>query len=334
MDNKQLAHLQEYAAQKAWSIIPKMPRALSSIYTAQDLAQELVLEALKYEDRWDGERSFDVFMRTIVYNHTKALIMSLWDRHNAVSMQPVDAEFSQSLEILEEEEQFEVVVYKNKTLEEEYQEQEDEAEMVARLEVTKERIEKCCKYFNLAYDDNNPLDCLVRVCDQTLNKLPEEKWKEIPYDLQKWLADCGAAISRAGLAVADSKGSIKSKKIVQVIRDLIAEGTVVSQQIFRHLDEQGVVYNKASVTTIIYEERKKAGLQPSTGVRSKTITKTVTSLFAGGKGIITVPLMVEAVREKGIKFRPSTVRTLVSNLRKQYGLTPPTKKVVKPEGDG
>ena len=79
-----------------------------------------------------------------------------------------------------------------------------------------------------------------------------------------------------------------------------------------------MIYNDASVRTIVWDERKRAGISNS---RKKGLIQKVRELFDHGNGVVTSAEMLMALEDSDILHSPSTVRGYVQDLRKAYNLT-------------
>ena len=306
----------QYAQKRAIFVYNKLPSSAKCLLEIGDVRNEIILNYFKYKDSFDTKRKFKPWAHAVINNSGTDLIISSWDDYNIAKSsydgtQTIGVEFGENDEapverILIETQHPEIIFISF------YEEQ----EMSNKVKVLKNDVKKFCASFGIEFDEEDYMKSLVKVLEKSLNNMSDAEFDKLPYGLQLKLSAYGEAIESSKLSITGT-GKVRNKGIVSEIRSCVQQGIYEFKEVKEYLSKKKYLANEDSIRTILWDERKRAGIKskPRSGVIKK-----MRVLFNEGRGIITVGEMLHQLDQENVKCSPSTVRTTVQQLRKDFGI--------------
>lgn len=335
MKNMNPIHLERaiyYADKAANKMYSQLPGSERVIFEKEDIKQDMLVCVFENYVRYDKERKFDNWVCKVLRNWRVSAINSVWNKVTkefgfddvAVGFEE-EVDFRGSMQYadsvtvggvyfrkIKNDVEFDVVLMDEESPEFVCIEEETEME---RLVIVSKTIKDLCKSVGVEFIFGEEADCLVKVLDRSLNGMTDEEFNSLPYKIQVKLVKLGEAMERSCLKISGS-GKLRSVGVVKAVRELIRKGVVNVRDVKRELDKMGVVYQANSLSVILCQERKLAGVK-SDGY-GRGIDKRVRELFDYGKGILTAAEMIAALKKEGYRCTQGTVREYVARLRREF----------------
>lgn len=298
----------------AFKTYPKIPALARDGYSVEDVQQILVLAVLEVKGYIDFFDNWKGYISKIMKHKSRDLVSGHHDEHARIQQEKGWTDYEAGFESDEHQEAVPVCIVKDtpETLLEEKQEREA---MQFRAQVLKNEIKEYCAQFAMPYDEQQALECLIKVLKKA-SGMPKVEYKQFSVLTRERLEYLREQLMANGLHISLHKGKIRRRGIMQACREEFANGAHTTKDMCAALDRRGMNYNPSSVSPIVLDLRNQAGMPKD--VRRKGVIAEITELFDAGKGIITVDEMRIALNDKGLKYVPSTVISQVNYLRRQY----------------
>lgn len=309
----------EYSKQIAYKTYAKLPHGCKGSVDVEDVQAELLLMYAKESHLIDPRGKWKSYISLIFKNQSKDVLSKIFDNRSKDSALTgaVDIEVGKEWD---DDGVMDYVVIEARNPESLLIDTIEEIKMAERCDILIDEIKAFCRKFEIEYKKEDPLESLIKVLDLTLNKYTEKEFKKLSNYAQKRLTGLGAAVQKNGLYIKSSGGKVRTKGIVKIIRSYFDRGINTGEAVLKELDREKILYNRGSVLVIVPELRLEYGLPAMKAFSKESLKGIVAKEFDQGRGIITVPEMVFKLQEMGVRFLPSSVKYLVAELRKQYGL--------------
>lgn len=305
----------KYANRKAWSVLEKLPGQVRGRISAEDIAQNLLLVYFENVRLYDDTREFKPWVHTVIRNAGVDEITKAWDEVNRErDHQNTDAEV-----VVDKSEDGNLgyTIVDHRTPEIEWIAYHEEDERMENIVLFIEDVKILCSKFNVAFNQKKYEESFVKVLDKTLNKMSTQQFRDLTYEMQMKLARYGEALKENKLKIT-STGKIRAAGTTGVVRDCVKQGVIDFKEVYKEVQRQGISASTGSVRTILWDERIKAGIAPKkidNGVLAR-----MKILFNGGKGIVKVKEMAEALTAQGNRPVYTTVEANLQELKRVYGL--------------
>lgn len=180
-------------------------------------------------------------------------------------------------------------------------------------------VERLCKAVGVNYDKNNLADTVVNMLDKSLNAMPNEDFKKLPYSVRIKLGSYGDALQQQRLEIASGD----APKLSVVIRDCVSQGVTSYADLKKQLDAKNLFFHDRSAKTIFAREKKRAGLGKSKDCGTMAHAR---KFFDNGRGAVTMGPMRIAMDEAGIEYKSTTLSSCLLRLRREHGLAGDKRK--------
>ena len=310
------SYAMQYAHKRAIFVYNKLPSSAKSLLGVGDVENEILLNYFQYKGSFDESKKFKPWAHAVINNSGTDLIISSWDEYN-VSKNSYDGTQDVGVEFGEDDQSpVERILVETRHPEVIFISFYEEKTMSAKVKVLKSDVKKFCAAFDIKFDEEDYMNSLVKVLEKSLNKMTDEEFDNLPYGLQLKLSRYGEALEASKLSITGT-GKVRNKGIVSEVRSCVQQGMYEFKEVKEHLNKNKYMANEDSIRTILWDEKKRAGIKspPRSG-----IIKKIRGLFNEGKGIISVGEMLHHLTQANIKHSPSTVRTTVQQLRKDFGI--------------
>lgn len=326
MDRKIQQEMDLWAFKQAGQIAGKTYQKLGGAHpidlSFEDIKAELLLWYSVRRDKviadWDGKPgSWKSYVAFMLNNRARTRMSKAFDNRAKQAGVSMSFDTGDVGVTHNEEGVIEHIVIENRNPELLMIEQQEERRMAARVDVEIEELQEFCASFNIEFNENEMLQCLLKVLDHALNQISDDDFAALPEYTQTRLAQLGEAVKRNGLNIKMMKGKIRTVGIVDRIKGYFDQGITTTADIIARMDQERVIYNRDSVHVIIGNVRRKKGLPPAKTEKS-SISSIIRKEFDEGRGIIDVSSMQLRLNELGVHYIPSSVRFVVNKLLRQY----------------
>ena len=315
-ESQRQEYVLEYSKYEAYKVHSKLPKQLRGVVGIEDIQQNICLHYLEHKNSYDENKPFKPWIRKVIKSRGIDEVIGVWDQFSK-DVSTFDDSVETAAEI-DDEGVVEIVVVDLITPEMLCIAYYEELEMSEKVVVLVKEIKSMCSKFDISFDESNYINSFVNVLSYTLNDMGDEEFNKLSYTLRSKLAKYGEAMNENNIQIT-STGKMRNLGIVKEIRSVVQSGVCEFKEVKKLLVDKGIHYTDSSIRTILWNEKKRAGVEISrsrSGIKSFVVDK-----FDYGRGVVTVAEMLQLLKEKNVRHSHSTVRNYIQHLRFKYGLT-------------